>query len=97
VPAVPAASIPAAKPVTAGIGGQTRFRVSVAWYFSVCALSGERIRPGDEITCYEGRWCLARVAEAAEDRRRVEGIQRWADRDYADCLIAFMHRMLVAA
>jgi hypothetical protein len=27
-----------------------RFRVSIAWYRSTCALSGAAIRPGDEIT-----------------------------------------------
>lgn len=83
----------AVKPISRPV----RLRASVAWHYSICALSGERIRPGDQITNYEGRWCLAREAQAHEDRRRAAGQQRRADQLFAACFDAFVDRLPAAA
>ena len=86
---------PAMRPIM--IPAPTRFRVSVAWYHSTCSLTGQRIRPGDEICNYQGKWALYAAAVADDDRRRAEAPQRRADRAYVDQVEALIGRMPVAA
>jgi hypothetical protein len=94
-PEPPTPAAPVARP--AAIPAPARFRVSTAWFASICALSGERIRPGDQITNFQGCWCLYDAAEAEDDRRRAQGIQRRADQELAACFVVFMDRLPVAA
>lgn len=96
-PEPPTPAAPVARPAVKPISRPARLRVSVAWHYSVCALSGERIRPGDQITNYEGRWCLARVAEAHEARRIAAGQQRRTDQELAACFVSYFDRLPAAA
>jgi hypothetical protein len=93
-PEPPSPAAPAIRPVA--IPAPTRFRVSVAWFHSTCGLSGQRIRPNDEITNFEGKWCLYTAAAAEDDRRRAEGMRRRADLVFVEAFASLVDRLPVA-
>ena len=61
-------------------------RYVIATAFSSCPLSDQRIRPGDPITIYDGRWCRL-DAVIDQDRQQNEA------RTFREQMAAFISRL----